>query len=69
MFDWIKKLFGEGKIRLEFTDNTGKVYVGRVPYIGDIDTLDVEELRDQVSKQWFVEHGTRIVDFKILGYY
>lgn len=66
MFDWIRRLFGEGKIRVKFTDESGKEFVGRVPYIGDISTLDQHELRTEVSNQWVAKTGCRIIDFKII---
>lgn len=69
MFDWIKKLFGEGKIRVEFTDESGKEFIGKVPYIGDITTIEEEELKEEISNQWLVKTGARIVDFKIVGWY
>jgi hypothetical protein len=69
MFDFIKRMFGEGRIRFELTDENGKEWIGKAPYIGDINTMVESELKEEIARQWYVEHGTRIRDFKVLGWY
>lgn len=69
MFDWFKKLFGEGMIRFEMTTADGRTGVGKVSYIGDLSTLDREEFKRDMIRQSFVQHGERVVDVKIIGYY
>jgi hypothetical protein len=69
MFDFIKRLFGEGKIRIEAETLDGRGVVLKVPYIGDIDTLDVEELKLDLMHRCYVEHGERIHKLQITGYY
>jgi hypothetical protein len=69
MFDAIKRLFGEGKIRAEAETIDGRKVTLKVPYIGDINTLDVEEFKVEVRRMCFVEHGEHIQNIRITGYY
>jgi len=56
MFDWIKKLFGEGKVRVEFTLTDGRTGVAKAKYIGDPSTFDVEEFKARI----YVEYGASV---------
>lgn len=69
MFDWLKKLFGEGMIRFEMTTADGRTGIGKVPYIGDLSTIDTNEFKRDMIAQSFVKYGERVVDVKIVGYY
>ena len=69
MFDFIKKLFGEGKIRVEITFDDGAYASAKVPYIGDINTLDVAELKNHVKRLCLVEYGRRATNVNIIGWY
>lgn len=69
MFDWIKRLFGEGKIRARIACSDGSTGTVTVPYIGDIDTLDEEELGETIRRQVFVDYGKRVTSVAILGWY
>ena len=69
MFDFIKKMFGEGKIRTEVHFDDGSFTAVKVPYIGDINTLDVAELRRTIRKQMLVDYGKRVTQVNILGWY
>lgn len=69
MFDFIKRLFGEGKIRARIKCDDGSTGTATVPYIGDIDTLDEEELGETIRRQVFVNYGKRVTSVTILGWY
>lgn len=68
MFDWLKRCYGEGKIRLRAETDSG-VYTVKVPYIGDIQTLDAEELVAMVKNRIFVETGKRVNKVVVEGVY
>lgn len=69
MFTWLKRLFGEGKIRVNFVLENGKHGVAKVPYIGDIDGLDLRTLKNHVKKQVLVETGFNVTDLTVIGWY
>jgi len=69
MFDWIKRLFGEGMIRFEMVTADGRKVIGRVPYIGDIQTLDTEEVAFDLINQCRVRYGEHVVKVRILDWY
>jgi len=56
IFDGIKKLFGEGRLRVEFTTEDGRQGVAKANYIGDPSTFD----RNQFKQRIFVETGQRV---------
>lgn len=67
--DWLRRWFGEGKIRFEMVTVDGRKAVGTVPYIGDIGTLDAAEFkRDMINQAW-VNKGERVKEVTILGWY
>ncbi len=68
MFDSIKRLFGEGKIRAEVTFNDGSFTAVKVPYMGDIDTLDAAEFRENIRRQMLVDYGMRVASVNIIGW-
>lgn len=69
MFDWFKKLYGEGKIRADVTLSDGTTAVVRVPYIGDLSTLDRDEFEQDIIRKIWVEHGRRATSVTITGFY
>lgn len=69
MFDFIRRMFGEGKIRAEITCDDGSTGTVKVPYIGDIDTLDTSEFREEVRRQVLVNYGKRVTTVNIIGWY
>lgn len=69
MFDAIRKLFGEGKIRVEAETLTGGKVTIKVPYTGDISTLVDAEFKEEIRRRVYVEHGERIHNIRITGYY
>jgi len=68
MFNWIKSLFGKGKIRVTLVTSDGMTGSAVVPYVGDIDTLDMVEFKDYVKREVLVEHGKIVTSMKIIGY-
>jgi len=67
MFDWFEKLFGEGKIRVECVLSDGRKCTVKMPYIGDINTMDKEEVLN-IAENWVKnEHGFIVVSAKIVG--
>ncbi len=58
MLDWIRSLFGRGRVRVEFEgiDKTGKVVNGdgKVPYIGRYTEQDVVAY---FKKELLYQHG------------
>jgi hypothetical protein len=67
MFDFIKKLFGEGIIRADIVLDDGRTGTVKLPYIGDIDTLDPAEFKQEVANQCWVKNGQRVVKVTIVG--
>jgi hypothetical protein len=68
MFDWLKRCFGEGKIRVEGTLTDGTGFTAKISYIGDIDTVDKSELLDHVRRSVLVEHGERVATCRVVGF-
>jgi len=66
MFDWLKSLFGEGKVRIEFTTFEGRNGIARVPYIGSYDEVDLLKQFKRVMK---VDHGLTVRTATVLGNY
>lgn len=68
MFDWLKRCFGEGNIRVEGTLTDGTVWRAKCPYIGDINTLDEAELFDKLRRDILVNHGKRVKTCQVIGW-
>lgn len=62
MFDWIKKLFGEGKIRAEFELADGRSGIAKVPYIGQ---YDENKMLAHIKNSMQVEYGSKVTSLKI----
>ena len=69
MFDFVKRMFGEGKIRVEIEFDDGSTAVGLIPYIGDINTLGKAKLEETVKRMCLVEYGKRVTKVKFIGAY
>jgi len=68
MFDWLKRFFGEGKIRVEFKgiDRQGKMRNGtaKVPYIG---MYNEDDVLIHIRRSLLVEHGIVVTKLKVVG--
>lgn len=69
MLDWIKSLFGKGKVRIEFKglDKNGKAVSGtaKMPYVGKFDELDaLEEFKEQIM----YKHGILVLNCDIVAH-
>ena len=60
MFDWFRRLFGEGTIRAEFICTDGSKGSLKVPYTGDISTFSESELHRQVKYELWAKHGKEL---------
>lgn len=69
MFDWCRKLFGEGKIRISGELIDGSPFTAKVKYIGDINTLDEDELFSNLRRDVLVNHGkhVRLSSLRVVG--
>jgi hypothetical protein len=69
MIDWIKSLFGKGKIRVEFKglDRNGKTVSGdgKMPYIG---RFTEEDAIADIKRKILYEHGVIVTDIKIVAH-
>jgi tetrahydromethanopterin S-methyltransferase subunit A len=69
MLDWIKSLFGKGKIRIEFEgiDRDGKMVSGdgKMPYIG---RFTEEDAIAEFKRKILYEHGVSVTDVKIVAH-
>ena len=70
MFDWIKRQFGEGKVRVEGKLVDGSAFTAKISYIGDISTLNKNELFANLQRKVLVERGEDVDmnSLKIIGY-
>ena len=66
MFDWIKRLFGEGYIYATFECTDGSKGRSRVPYIGDINTLDRNEIIQNIKREVFFKSGKTVKTVTII---
>jgi len=68
MFGFIRRLFGQGRVRVEFTYIKGnQLHTGsvKVPYEGE---WDEEHCMDYVRNQLIVEHGIYPLTIRIVGH-
>lgn len=66
MFDWIKRLFGEGVVRFRFEAVDGRVGTGKISYIGE---YDESELRKNIKSKMLVDHNVQVVIIDIIAHY
>jgi hypothetical protein len=67
MFNFIRRLFGEGKVRIEFTylhGNRFKQGSLTVPYVG---VWDEDDCLSHVRDQLIVEHGIVPIKMTVIG--
>lgn len=69
MLNFIKKWSGEGKIRADVICDDGTIGTVKVDYMGDINTLDEKEFTQRVKRVCYVEHGKRVTNVAITGYF
>ena len=69
IFDSIKRLFGEGVIRIEGTLTDGTSFVAKQPYIGDRSEMTDKEIILDVANRIYVESGRIVLNAKIVGEY
>jgi len=74
IIDSFKSLFGKGKIRIKMTLNDNSVRFAKVPYVGDINTLDKTKFIADIKNRCFVDYGftpkkIEIVVLMKSGYY
>lgn len=65
MFDWFKRLFGEGYIHFTGKTVDGKSMKGKIEYTGDVSTLDTNELEDTIRVQCWQKYGERVSTIEI----
>jgi hypothetical protein len=68
MLDFIKRMFGEGEIRARIACDDGSTGTAKVPYIGDIETMNEAELSETIRQQVFVKYGKRVTSVNIIGW-
>lgn len=60
VFDWLKRLFGEGNIYFDFVCDDGSTGRGKSPYIGDPATFDQNEYSEQIKAEIWHKHGKKV---------
>ena len=69
MIDWIRRLFGKGKVRVEFKgiNRNGKIVSGdaKVPYVGAWDENDVIK---HIKNEIMYQHGIVVTEAKIVSH-
>jgi tetrahydromethanopterin S-methyltransferase subunit A len=67
MLDWIKSLFGKGRVRIEFEgiDKTGKIVTGdgKFPYVG---LYTEEDVISHFKKELMYKHGVSVTKIEIV---
>jgi hypothetical protein len=71
MFDWLKRLTGEGTLcfEVEGVDQNGKQMEGtaKLPYIGSLATADMDDLYRRVKLECRMKNGITVTRVKYLG--
>ena len=62
MFDFIKKMFGEGHIYADIVCEDGSTGRLRAPYIGDPATFNKAEYTAHVKAEVWFKHGKRVTE-------
>jgi hypothetical protein len=68
MFDFIRRLFGQGRVRVEFNYLEGssiRTSSARVPYVGQ---WDEQACLDYARNQLIVEHGIYPIKMKVASH-
>ena len=66
MFDFIKKLFGDGVVHFTFTCTDGRSGKGKINYIGEYDR---EEVLRAIKKKLLVEENVVVTSLDIVAHY
>ena len=66
MFDVIKRMFGEGKIRFRGVITDGISFTGSIPYIGDIGAESRGSIERMIKKTMYVDKGVRVHSLEFL---
>lgn len=66
MFDWIKRLYGEGVVHFTFETVDGRTGTGKIPYIGEYDEA---ELIATVKRTMRVEHNVIVSALTIVAHH
>jgi hypothetical protein len=64
MFDFIKRLFGEGRVRLEGVTSDGRTFNGKLSYIG---ALHEKDIINHFAEMCMVEKGIKIIRARIVA--
>lgn len=71
MFDFIKKLFGKGKIRANIICSDGTKGWVKCSYIGDPDSINDPETMDKcihnIKNEIWVKYGKEVVQVSVVG--
>lgn len=62
MFDWVKKLFGEGHIYADIVCEDGSTGRTKAPYIGDPATFDHGEYIRSLKEEIWFKFGKKVVE-------
>ena len=68
MWNFIKSLFGEGKIRFEAHLSGGDKIVGKASYVGSLATFDEEEFKSDLKADIQRKTGEGVSNIKILEF-
>ncbi len=67
MIDWIKSLFGKGTIHFEFHCQDGSSGRAKLPYIGDIKTMDEDEMFRKLKSDLWLKYNKHMISAKVLA--
>lgn len=67
ILDEIKRWFGEGYILFEGTLVDGTTFKGKIEYVGDYDTLDIEEWEENIRQRIYFQYKKRVATVNIIG--
>ena len=69
LIDWIKSLFGRGKVHFEFTgvDRDGTLVQGdaRAPYVG---SWDEDAMLKYIKDELWYQHGVVVTEAKLVAH-
>ena len=69
MIDWIKSLFGRGRVRVQWKgfDTSGTILTGnaKAPYVGK---WDESAMIDYIKQQLFYQHGVTVTRIEIVAH-
>lgn len=69
MLDWIKSLFGRGKVRVTWSgfDTRGQIITGnaKAPYIGK---WDESAMTSYIKQQLLYQHGVTVTQIQIISH-